>query len=48
VTQSGSTLDAIGEFPKVTSSFFGTDPVITLPPPGDPKAAQFNFPGGFT
>ncbi len=49
VERSGSTLDAIGEFPKVTSFFPSPDPVITLPPPGHPQAAQLNgFPGGFS
>jgi hypothetical protein len=48
VERSLSTLDAIGEFPKVTSLFPAPDPVIAMPPPGSPQAARFQFPGGFS
>lgn len=48
VTQSQSTMDAIGEWPKVTASFAAPDPVIALPPSSNPEAAKFNFPAGFT
>jgi hypothetical protein len=48
VNQAATTLDAIGEFPKVTATFVAPEPVITLPPAGDPRAAAFAFPAGFT
>jgi hypothetical protein len=43
-------MDAIGEWPKVTSNTFATrdDVAIELPPAGNPEAAKFAFPAGFS
>jgi|HubBroStandDraft_6_1064221.scaffolds.fasta_scaffold53856_3 hypothetical protein len=50
VSRSNSTMDAIGEWPKVTSNTFATrdDVAIELPPAGNPEAAKFAFPAGFS
>jgi hypothetical protein len=43
-----TTIDTIGEWPKVTTSFLAPEPVIELPPASNVAAAKFAFPAGFT
>jgi len=43
-----TTADAVGEWPKVTTSFIAPEPVIAMPPASNPAAAKLQFPADFT